>query len=84
MLRWTKHEPVEEGWYWLKRIYPKETTVEIVYIRWYVGKLCIMNWPIPKNGPGHNRNIEWAGPIPSPKDPIRRRRGSHGKRKNKT
>lgn len=81
MHRWTSSEPVEEGWYWIKRIYPKHEEIDIVYIRWYVGRLCIVNWDIPTNKDNPHRKIEWAGPLPLPLPAIRRRK--HGKKKNK-
>ena len=65
-LIWTKKIPTEEGWYWKRKtgMYAVNFGEElgITYIRNYAGKLCIMNWEIPKE------NVEWAGPIPEPVD----------------
>ena len=63
-MKWTKQEPKDNGWYWLRQVDTFSETgilVRIEYIRWYGKKLCLMNWPIPKN-------TEWAGPIPEPKE----------------
>jgi len=56
MFVWTKNKPTEPGWYWYKRM---GGDVDIVYVRWYGKKLCIMNWEIADDA-------EWAGPIPEP------------------
>jgi len=59
---WTKDQPTKPGWYWQRDTRPSlKEAPTINYIRYYDGKLCIMNWEIP------NENIEWAGPIPEPK-----------------
>ena len=62
-LVWTKKQPTEIGWYWLRDF----AGDRIVYVRKYVDKLCIENWPIP------DKNIKWAGPIPSPKPIVNRK-----------
>ena len=57
---WTKKKPTKIGWYWRRNEAMKE--VSIVYLRRYDGELCIMNWRITTAG------MEWAGPIPEPKE----------------
>ncbi len=58
-LKWTKKKPTEVGWYWKKQRDFDGYGVDIVCVRVYARKLCIINWPIPDNA-------EWAGPIPEP------------------
>ena len=69
MLRliWTEKQPTTPGWYWTRAIGQRakywRSEEHIVYIREYGGKLCIQNWRIA------DRDTEWAGPIPEPKNP---------------
>lgn len=60
VMRWTSEKPDHPGWYWMRQPHghlPDEE--EIVKVRYYGGKMCIMNWEVPNNA-------EWAGPIPKP------------------
>lgn len=68
MFKWTMKQPTKEGWYWCRRTGPGRfyDPPHIVYVRWYVDKLCIQNWPVPED------HTQWAGPIPMPKT-IKRR-----------
>ena len=64
-LIWTEEQPTKPGWYWKRKSGKHKKRwgedPEIVYIRNFVGELCISNWPIP------DKDIEWAGPILKPK-----------------
>jgi len=78
-LIWTKEQPTEPGWYWKRRT-GKHKKVwkerdEIIYIRNYVGSLCISNWPIP------DKDIEWAGPILKPKKLKKKKEKENDKEK---
>jgi hypothetical protein len=66
-LLWTRTQPTEAGWYWLRYIRgdPFNDKSEIVKVREYVGELCIVNWAIP------DKNVMWAGPISKPKNRLK-------------
>ena len=62
-MKWTKTPPKQIGWYWrryTKKSLSDDLGTEIVFIRLYGDKLCIMNWEI------STTHTEWAGPIPEP------------------
>ena len=61
ILRWTEKQPAEIGWYWLMEITGSEVIESIVYIKKYVGQLCIINWPIPISIP--LKKVFWAACI---------------------
>jgi len=67
MLVWTTKTPTEVGWYWKHDLRPRMVEVQIVYVRLYVDKLCIENWPIP------TKNTRWAGPMSPPTEPLKLR-----------
>jgi hypothetical protein len=78
-MNWTSTPPAEEGWYWLMEVKARGVTEGIVFVRDYVGEMCIVNWPIPKTV--DSKKVFWAGPINSPKPivkelTIKRRRKS--------
>ncbi len=66
-LIWTIKTPTKIGWYWKRNAGNRKRNLgeeeSVVYIRDYVGNLCISNWEIPTHG------TQWAGPIPEPKEP---------------
>ena len=57
---WTLKTPTEPGWYWKWNVGECRREATIVYIRFYCGRLCIINWAIP------TKDIYWSGPIPVP------------------
>ena len=66
MFTWTKDQPTKVGWYWQRNADERRkhwgAEEHIVYVRDYVGRLCIANWEIP------DKDTEWAGPIPFPNE----------------
>ena len=65
-MKWTTETPTKIGWYWKRSIGRSaksfRSEVDVVYIRKYSDELCIQNWGLPQN------DVEWAGPIPTPKE----------------
>lgn len=67
-MQWTTEQPTKPGWYWMRDTGPRRVRMgeqrRIVYVRNYVGALCIDNWQIPDS------DTEWAGPLPEPEEDI--------------
>ena len=56
-MNWQDDYPTKPGWYWKFSKWDEEP--EIVKVRKYNGKMCILNWELPAK-------TVWAGPIQEP------------------
>jgi len=66
-LVWTSANPTVSGQYWQRDPYYPEQP-DIVYVRVLGGRIVDVN-----NQPFENI-YEWAGPLPYPKEPVRKRK----------
>ena len=63
---WSKNQPTEPGWYWVRnagdrrKMWGEER--RITHVKMYNRELSIGNWATP------DKDVEWAGPIPFPED----------------
>ena len=65
-LQWTSATPTEPGWYFSR----VNSIVDVVLLGGSTEWLCVLDGGklCPVDGFNHGRTVEWAGPIPEPKE----------------